>query len=58
MLKVSLKIDFVLLHIHSVSLIFVFLLQFVEMLVRNLKEALKTGEYENARIMVSNSLML
>lgn len=26
--------------------------EFVEMLVRNLKEALKTGEYENARIMV------
>ena len=27
--------------------------EFVEMLVRNLKEALKTGELENARLMVS-----
>ena len=26
--------------------------QFVEMLVRNLKEALKTSEFENARLMV------
>ena len=27
-------------------------LQFVEMLVRNLKESLKTGEWEKARMMV------
>ena len=28
------------------------LFQFVEMLMRNLKEALKAGEFENARMMV------
>lgn len=27
--------------------------QFVEMLIRNLKEALKTGEYDNAKLIVS-----
>lgn len=30
-----------------------FWFQFVEMLVRNLKEALKTGEYDNAKLIVS-----
>ena len=33
-------------------------LQFVELLVRNLKEALKTNEFENARLMVGVPFIL
>lgn len=33
--------------------ILIYLSQFIEMLVRNLKEALKTAEFENARMIVS-----
>ena len=36
----------------TLALVMFLFLQFVELLVRNLKEALKTNEFENARLMV------